>query len=203
MTTAYTAILEEKQGVTFNEFAWRCARAFGALLCLRDSGLDVPIPEKIVPDETYEQNITVLKESIRRLEQMSDDVAEVEAKKDHESWVASGDAIRATDAEKKRVHEAMLARVEAWVPPTPAHEGLKDFMRQQIADGLPAFSYEWPKRERLSGNAWRAERIGEIKRQLAAAEQDWRRACQRADEANAWLRALRSSVGPPPVPVVK
>src|SRR4051812_42902769 len=45
MPTGLTAGIEK--GITFQQFVWRCARGFGALISLRDAPFDAPIPDEI------------------------------------------------------------------------------------------------------------------------------------------------------------
>jgi hypothetical protein len=42
MPTGYTAMIEEREDVTFREFALTCARAFGACIMQRDNSLAEP-----------------------------------------------------------------------------------------------------------------------------------------------------------------
>jgi hypothetical protein len=52
MPTGYTCIIEDKPDVTFAEYVWRCARAFGALLSMREDSLDAPIPDELKSEDT-------------------------------------------------------------------------------------------------------------------------------------------------------
>ena len=47
MPTGYTAPI--KDGISFNDFMWGCARAFGALIMMRDDPPGTPIPERFEP----------------------------------------------------------------------------------------------------------------------------------------------------------
>ena len=56
MPTGYTATLMEK-GQTFQEFIMGCARAFGALIEMRDSPNDAPIPDKFEPSDYHAKRL--------------------------------------------------------------------------------------------------------------------------------------------------
>lgn len=51
MPTGYTSPLYEGKEISFEQFALRCARNFGALVMMREEPLDTPIPEKFNPCE--------------------------------------------------------------------------------------------------------------------------------------------------------
>lgn len=130
MPTGYTAELMEK-GVPFEKFVLQCARAFGALITLREESWDVPIPEFQV-EKFYVENVANSLEELEKLLAMS----ETEKVKFGEKQKRA--AIRSTEqylensrAENRRLLE-MEEKVRAWRPPTKDHVGLKEFMLQQI-----------------------------------------------------------------------
>ena len=63
MPTGYTAMLTEEKEITFEDFALKCARAFGALIEMRDESLDAKIPEefKVTEYHTVELNRAIEK----------------------------------------------------------------------------------------------------------------------------------------------
>ncbi len=71
MPTGYTAILMEK-GQTFQEFIMGCARAFGALIEMRDSPNDAPIPDKFEPSDYHAKRIIELREKLAKFKLMTD-----------------------------------------------------------------------------------------------------------------------------------
>ena len=57
MPTGYTAKIAD--GQTFEEFILSCARAFGALVEMRDEPADAPIPEEFKPSAYHTTQIGV------------------------------------------------------------------------------------------------------------------------------------------------
>src|SRR5665213_2401224 len=57
MPTGYTSKLYEGKDQSFNEFVMRCARAFGALITMRDDPSDAPIPDEFTADSYYSERI--------------------------------------------------------------------------------------------------------------------------------------------------
>lgn len=131
MPTGYTAKLMES-GQTFQEFIMGCARAFGALVQMRDDPYDTPVPEKFEPSDYHVKRLIESREKLARLKAMTDterqEFGEAEKTADIlriEKWLEKD------LAENDRL-VAMEEQVKAWQPPTSDHKGLKDFMLQQI-----------------------------------------------------------------------
>ena len=84
MPTGYTAAIAD--GVTFEQFALNCARAFGALIDMRDEPSDAPIPERFEPSNYHEKKIAEINDELVRLKEMSQDEAKMVA---HQEWRAA------------------------------------------------------------------------------------------------------------------
>jgi hypothetical protein len=200
MPTGYTSILHEDRPVAFNEFAWRCARAFGAFVMMRDDGLDVPVPSKMVPSDYHEKRITEARAALSEARAMIPSVAFERADESYRKALASYESAKAERAKLRERYLAMRAEAEAWQPPTPEHEGLRRFMIEQIdACAVDYQESDWDKPPlRLSGEDYKHELENRALRELAyhtKALADERKGC---DQRNTWIDALRSSVGPPP-----
>lgn len=148
MPTGYTSILTEKD-VSFKDFALRCSRAFGVLLDMRDQPLSAPIPEKL-EESTYAQK--ALANSEREYEDLlamsKDEQIAYSAKKRKEILASLKDGQKKSQLENNRFRD-MLEKVKRWQPPTPEHQGLKDFMAEQLKTSI-------------SDDSWYVERIREV-----------------------------------------
>jgi len=71
MPTGYTATLMEKNQ-TFPEFIMGCARAFGALIMMRDDPNDATIPDKFEPSDYHAKGIIKAREKLAKLKAMTD-----------------------------------------------------------------------------------------------------------------------------------
>jgi hypothetical protein len=78
MPTGYTAPIAD--GMTFEQYALGCARAFGALVTMRDEPSDAPIPEKLEPDTYYQRSLEASQLELDRV--MSLTAAEIVAETD-------------------------------------------------------------------------------------------------------------------------
>jgi hypothetical protein len=203
MPSGYTALLQDKPDTTFEQFAARCARAMGALIHMRDDPSDAPLPEKIKPSPWHADQIVQHEAELTNLRMIP--VAARQSAADKE-WEAT---------EKRRVeriarrtltritYEAMLERVRAWVPPTPDHQGFKDFMEKQLVESIAwdcDNTYENEPAQRLSGQEWYDKREAYLLKEIQRSKEDHAKELARTEERQAWLDALRASLTPPDRP---
>lgn len=196
MPTGYTEIVERKPDLTFQEFALRCARAFGALITLREDSLDAPVPEKFTPSDYYEEQITEAKAALAKAEALTDDDADRAAIAQHESETRRVREYLIAEETKSALYARMLAMVKAWSPPTEDHEGLKRFMIEQIEISKPS-SWRPEAPAVFTGAEFRTREADAARADLARAERSWAEECARTDERNAWIDALRKSLVQP------
>ena len=78
MPTGYTADLYDGKDVSFEDFTLNCARAFGALVSLRDEP-DAEIPDEFKVDEFYVKRFEKAKEELEKAKQITDEDFAAEA----------------------------------------------------------------------------------------------------------------------------
>ena len=121
MPTGYTADVQDGKITEFSEFALQCARAFGALIMMRDEPMGATIPDEFKPDSYYIKALADAREELAKVRALSLAECKEEAKKLYEKQVQERD----DRLERHRVegarYRAMLAKVNAWQPPTPDH----------------------------------------------------------------------------------
>lgn len=196
MPTGYTSILNEKPDTTLRTFALRCARAFGALMAMRDAPMDAPIPETVPVDTHYRDELNNVTSELARLADMSEADCASYAKSEYETRGRrlEADLIRCTA--ELATYERMTKEVEAWNPPTIL-ASLKTFMLGQLVEGRPRI--EWVRealREhvRMTGEEWRIKERDELLWRLKYAKEHLEKEQLVTAESNAWLKALRSSL---------
>ena len=145
MPTGYTAKLVES-GQTFEEFALTCARAFGALIDMREEPLDKPIPETIKPITSYHTKALAEaeKELVRLMNLTVTQQLAVGKKKRNGVIKSAKQSLKKTLEENSRI-DTMVKSVRKWSPPTKDHEELKKFMIQQL---------EISRHNEISGERW-------------------------------------------------
>jgi hypothetical protein len=197
MPTGYTAIIEDDENVTFEQYAWRCARAFGALVLLRDDPLEARVPERFEPSAYYAEAVKRDESRLAELLSMTPEQAEALYLADFESKTKHYKKYVAENARLMERYRRMADRVSKWAPPTPDHTKLREFMLQQIETSLPYQSaQELPKP--VPAPKWLVEHIASAKSDLDRSRKCLADEVARCKQRNEWLAALRASIGPQP-----
>lgn len=132
MATGYTAGVADGTITNFRTFAMQCARAFGALIEMRDDPMDTPIPTELKPSSYHETALATANARLAELKAMAPDEITQKASADLAQDQAASETYRRARVEENARLRKMAAQVEAWSPPTPDHNGMKDFMLEQL-----------------------------------------------------------------------
>ncbi len=196
MPTGYTAKLME-EGQTFQEFVLTCARAFGPLIIMRDDPMDAPIPEKFEPSDYYSKRIKEATELLISLKGITNEEkinfgqVEKDKKVKHlKEWLKK--------AKKENTYLTNMQKlVQAWVPPTSDHQGLKDFMLEQIKISWGEEDYivtEIAKAEKSDPMGYYITSLSEATRDIEYNVRESEKEIERVNARNEWLRQLRLSI---------
>lgn len=194
MPTGYTACIGE--GADFQKFVLGCARAFGALITMRDEPSDAPIPEKFEPSNYHVEQVAEARRRQAELEAMTPALAEKAAEgayraamERHEKYIAEKNALR----EK---YTAMLQQVNDWKSPSPDHAELKKFMREQIEESIrfDCTIYEDSAPKPMTGKQWLAAETEKVNRDITYHSQHHADEIKRANGRTEWVRQLRESL---------
>jgi hypothetical protein len=198
MPTGYTAEVANGNITEFPDFAKRCARAMGALVTMRDMSLDAPFPERIEADTDYyrkslEGHVAELTTTVAWDEETADKEAHTSYLRAFKSHLQS---VRSNRQQRKR-YETMAAQVEAWVPPTEDHVGLKTFMAEQLASSIDfdtGYDPEKYRPVRLTGEEYKAQRIADLARSISYDTEHLFGEEDRAAEPSGWVQDLQASL---------
>lgn len=194
MPTGYTAAVEDGTVTDFRTFALRCARAMGACVMQRDDPMDAP-PKLRVESKYYAEAVERDEARVAELSAMTPAEADNAARAEYDRQLTRNAEYDIREAAIRGRYNAMLTAVMEWEPPTPEHEGLKDFMRQQLVEsrkfdcGPP-----WPEPVRQTGAAWLAEQKQKAHESLARSIKGLADERERVAGANAWIGALYDSL---------
>ena len=196
MPTAYTDCI--KDDATFEQFVWRCARAMGALIDMRDEPLDAPIPERFEPSDFYLDRLERARAELNAVALMTPAECERAAADEYERVAGSVTESQIRDEVLALKYQSMIDRVTAWEPPTPEHEGFRKFMLDQLNESLKWDCGHTSDRapERLAGPEWQARRMAALERDIEYCERHHREEVERVEARNRWIAELRASVPP-------
>lgn len=196
MPTGYTADIAK--GITFEQFAMRCARAMGACVSMRDEPMDASIPEQFEPNDYHARKLEEANVELTTLRAMTDEEADAAAAEafavdKHEQEKGIADAF---DLRSK--YESMLEHVRAWLPPTPDHERFKQFMLDQLNDSIQydcdnSYYLNNPPKQ-ITGEQWRSKQIEGALYDIDYHMQEYTKEVRRTDDRNRWIAALRKSL---------
>lgn len=196
MPTGYTADITEKN-ITFQQYAMNCARAFGALILMRDEPMDAPIPAKFEPDTHYVKCYKGAIAETARLSRMTPKqqdafgaAKKAEAVKSAKEWLARAAADNAKYA-------AMREQVQAWEPPTQDHVELKSFMLQQIDISTSDTSYakqHVAECEASTPNSYYRSALDTQERNIKYYGEQLEKEKERATGRTEWVQQLRKSL---------
>lgn len=193
MPTGYTSAIDENPGIPFRSFALRCARAFGALVTMRDDPLDAPLPEKFEPAPYYRDRLTKANADLSEALGMTVAEARVLMESEAEARAKRNAKRREEHAATAAAYMRMRGEVLAWKPPTSEHEGIKKFMLEQLSTGDPGSLYQ--EDEGASNAAeWLARRIASCSREVERAAKAMAEEEQRCRTRTDWLQALVASL---------
>lgn len=196
MPTGYTAAIAD--GITFETFAWNCARAFGALIMQRDEASDGKQPAEMQPSDFYTKELESARARLAELQAMTPEQTEASAAAEYEREVARNAEYEAKANTLRAKYGAMLAHVKAWNPPTADHVGMKEFMIKQIEESIhhdcDTTYYDRNPPVRLSGKEWHEKAHKDAFDRVARYAAEEAKEIARVAGRNQWIRALAESL---------
>jgi len=192
MPTGYTAKI--KDGITFEEYALGCARAFGATILMRDEPSDTPIPDKFEASDYHEKKIKETRGEIFALDFLN---KEKEAEIQHSEKMERHIKSLADMRETRSKYKDMLAEAERYESPSENHVEFKRFMISQIVKSIEwdcSESYMGDAPVKLSGEQWLEARIAKLDWDLNYHEKGHAEELDRVNERNLWIKQLRESL---------
>lgn len=195
MPTGYTADI--KDGISFEQFALNCARAFGALLPMRDLPSSAEIPERFEASPYHLDKLTEARNILRWYEGFSEDEARSGAANEYEQGEHNRKRRLCENQNVLECYEAMLRQVQGWEPPSGDHAELKSFMVKQIEESIKwddSSEYLSKPTAQLSATEWLESKKAEVLRDIEYHKAQWAAEVERTEKRNTWLKQLRDSL---------
>ncbi len=201
MATGYTYAVVEGRITTFNEFARECARAFGALITMRDDPAGTEIPEEFKPDIShYDENISQDLENLENLLRGDCEITRKMYKRDMDYERKHFTERREKAKLAVERCENILKRVREWNPPTHEHINMKDFMIEQLEstikfDGISESEMNEKFREKPF-QQWLKETTAATEKSILWSRKHKEEEIDRCKKRTEWVKDLRESLKP-------
>lgn len=194
MTTGYTQYIKEGN-ISFPEFAMKCARAFGALIEMRDDSLDAQIPNEIKPSEYHKEEMERMQKELDIANAMTLEEAKTKAAEEFEDVVIRQRRYIIQNYILRRKYEDMLHKVKMWQPPTSEHINIKMFMIGQIESSIN-FDCTYVPEDPIekSSEVWLKEHQEKCHRDLDNHIKEWHEELKRSIERTEWIKELKKSL---------
>jgi hypothetical protein len=156
-----------------------------------------------VVEDYYTNAVSRAKEELQRVSLLTDEQISEAREKEIADAKAAQVRFSTEKSSLRDAYESMLAKVQSWKPPTSEHDGLRDFMCEQIIQSIrfdcgEISRFHSDRAEfiaKQSPSEWHAEKIEQAARRLADAEKSLREEIERTASRNEWKRQLCESIG--------
>ena len=196
MPTGYTCDVSDGKITTLRDFAMQCARAFGALITMRDAPLGTPIPDTLTPQTDYhDKAIREAQEQLKKLTAMTPARVAAAAKADADKIAAAHASADADRLVRENRYKAMLAQVVEWRVPAEIAE-LRKFMIEQLQESIEFDCGDMPKYgdKPIPAEQWLESRRTKLLHDITYHQEERAKEVKRTAERNAWLDALRTAL---------
>lgn len=195
MPSGYTADLYDLKEVSFQDFVIGCASAF--IPEARDMGMLKKLPDAPSKDSVYNYYRYSI-EAIDRLEEFLSLSYEEIAQMNESDYAKNLSSWKEYSDTKQKILSAynnMLNQVIAWEPPTERHEGLKNFMIEQLKASIDfdGTISEMPKP--ITTEQYRANKIKRLRDDVEYYTNEHKKAVERFENNLSWLSELKKSIG--------
>lgn len=197
MPTGYTCDIEK--GISFKKYALDCARAFGALVEMRDDSKDTPIPERFEPSDYHTRRLKEAENRMEELSAMSDEKIQAEMKKENDKRTNELIASIKRKNDLRDKYNKILNQAESYISPSSDHDEYRKFMISQLTESIKYdcdTSYSTEELEKLPTdyNKWFANEIKDCKYRIDYHTKEHIKEVERVEGRNLWVKQLRKSL---------
>jgi hypothetical protein len=198
MPTGYTADVVDGKITDFNRFALQCARAFGALINMRDDPWDAAIPDEFEPSNYNQKKLEESRERLLKLQKMTTEEVEEQCAIAYKNTIADREKYKSRQKLENDRLEAMAEHVRNWTPPSANHSEMKNFMLEQLRISKHDLSYfDKSPIKKLTPKEWLVEQIEEAHKDIGYHSAEYEKEVERTKGRNLWIKQLRASLKVP------
>lgn len=192
MPTGYTAGVVDGTVTSFQEYALTCARAFGALVTLRDEPLGSTIPEFTASDYDLKA-VASAKAKLERFSAMTEKEL-FDCYKNE--FIAAVKKHYEREDEKREVRkrlEAMLEKAKSFEAPTEDHAEYAKFIIKQLEETIAHDCATYPF-SYCGFEEWKRIQFEDTKRDISYHTGQHEEELRRTNSRNEWVKKLREAI---------
>lgn len=193
MPTGYTHPVGNGEITDFRTFAMRCARVMGACITMRDDPSDAEIPEKFEPSYDDLKALREAKAQLKELAAMTPAQITERCHQEFEERAKRNQEYYQSKITEDNRYKTMLEKVRAWKPPSEDHNGLKEFMEEQLSGSIIE-PREPPVEVEPEPEKWLRCKLNKVTDDSIYHENEHRKEIESTEKRNEWLRLLRESL---------
>ena len=196
MATAYAADVRSGKITEFKDYAMQCARAFGALVTMRDEPSDAEIPSEFKVADWYQTDVDKANYELESFLHSDDDMLLAKKQEQFEKAMQNNlNRIQEKRQQRKR-YEDMLDKAKQYIPPSADHKEFAKFMISQIEESIEFYCSEHycnpPKAESLEQYKDRMLKL--LTANLEYSQKSLKEETDRVNSRNQWVSQLRESL---------
>lgn len=196
MPTGYTEGVQSGRIKSFREYAWQCARAFGACIHHRDDPADAK-PTRDKASTYHKDERDKSRAELKAFQVMSNRDRKAAWSKSEQSRKKMAREQIAKNKKERERYEEMLAKARAFSPPTEGHAEFAKFIVSQLENSIQfdcGGDYWERQLETVPFEKWQADRLATLERSVAHHAKEYEEELTRVDSRNAWLDALEKAI---------
>lgn len=201
MPSYYTADIYDGKDISFQEFALKCARAFGALVHMRDEPLNTPLSRPTISDYHTNEIKNIENEFALFLQSSTEQrkkMFEIEMEKEEAYYIKEIEKVKQT----KNKYLTLIDDVKAYKPQSKELKEFKNFMFDQLIDGMKydCSNEDWYNKSIQSikeetFETWEEERMNLYNSKLGYQKEALKKEKESIELANKWIDELYKSLG--------
>lgn len=198
MPTGYTSKIYNGEQQSGKEFIMTCARAFGALIEMRDEPNDAIIPEEFQPSEYHKKELEKAKIELEKYKNMTIEQIQQKVNESYQEIIEQNKKYYNEGLELKNRYEKVLREVERWELPSSEHQNLKDFAMDQLNESI-RFDCGHIKKyveevKKETPEEYIQKQIDSCLWSINYHQENWDKEIKKTNERNLWIKQLRDSL---------
>ena len=198
MPTGYTSKIYNGEQQSGKGFIMTCARAFGALIEMRDEPNDAIIPEEFQPSEYHKKELEKAKIELEKYKNMTIEQIQQKVNESYQEIIEQNKKYYNEGLELKNRYEKVLREVERWELPSSEHQNLKDFAMDQLNESI-RFDCGHIKKyveevKKETPEEYIQKQIDSCLWSINYHQENWDKEIKKTNERNLWIKQLRDSL---------